>query len=45
MGDEWGLLGTHFGGVDSNQVKSGFSQTIPVFSSFSGLYWVFRFSE
>ena len=36
------ILGTHFGGgVDSNQVKSGFSQTILVFSS--QFFWVFQF--
>ena len=35
MGDEWGRIRYPFwgGGVDSNQVKSGFSLTILVFSS------------
>ena len=32
MGDEWGHIGPHFGVVDSNQVKSGFSRAVPVFS-------------
>ena len=34
MGDEWGCIRYPFwgGGVDSNQVKSSLSQTIPVFS-------------
>ena len=31
MGDEWGRIRYPFWGVDSNQVKSGFSQTFPVF--------------
>ena len=42
------VLGTHLGGVDSNQVKSSFSWIIPVFSGqffqFLSLYWVFQFS-
>ena len=33
MGDEWGCIRYPFWGVDSNQVKSGLSRTIPVFSS------------
>ena len=32
------ILGTHFGGVDSNQVKSSLSRTVPVFSG-----WFFQF--
>ena len=31
-------LGTHFGVVDSNQVKSSFSRAVPVFSG-----WFFQF--
>ena len=41
MGDEWGCIRYPFwGGVDSNQVKSGFSQTILVFSG-----WFFQFFQ
>ena len=35
------VLGTNFGGVDSNQVESSFSRTIPVFSS--QFFWFFQF--
>ena len=39
MGDEWGRIRYHIlGMVDSNQVKSSFSQAVPVFSG-----WFFRF--
>ena len=41
MGDEWGCIGPHFGVVDSNQVKSGFSQTVLVFSGW--FFWFFQF--
>ena len=33
MGDEWGRIRYPFGGVDSNQVESGLSRTVLVFSS------------
>ena len=39
MGDEWGCIGPHFGVVDSNQVKSSFSQTVLVFSWFFQFFW------
>ena len=35
------VLGTHLGGVDSNQVESGFSRTILVVSS--QFFWFFQF--
>ena len=35
------VLDTLFWGVDSNQVESGFSQTIPVF--FGQFFWFFQF--
>ena len=41
IGDEWGCIGPHFGVVDSKWVKSGFSQAVPVFSSW--FFWFFQF--
>ena len=42
MGDEWGHIRYPFwGGVDSKQVKSSLSRTVPVFSG--RFYWFFQF--